>query len=314
MITRTFWDPRNPDPPLRRQGPHGTSIHTGSQAPPQPEWRTGRGPLERHVGERLEGRIVEDSLEVPRGSGPRRHLLYLPAPDAQEQSVSTSGLPLLVLFDAEVWFDELGLPHALEAAVRAGRLPPLAVLGLTTSGRADRFRSLGANSAFLAGVAETSIPWAERAAVAQGILLAGRDRRILAGQSLGGLSALVGALELPDAFGAALAHSASLWWEHQEAGPEGFMPAPPRFDREPGNNWITARFREASARDVRIRLEVGTREGPAAAHNRALHRVLLECGWESEQHLYEGGHDWACWRGCLIDGLDWALSPPTPTE
>ncbi|WP_269471712.1 alpha/beta hydrolase-fold protein [Salmonella enterica] len=54
----------------------------------------------------------------------RRVRLYLPdVPVVQP-------LGLLVLTDGEIWFDHLGVSAAIDAAIRSGRIAPVAVLGI----------------------------------------------------------------------------------------------------------------------------------------------------------------------------------------
>lgn len=284
----TLRDPLNPLPPLIDHGERGLSVLRADHAPAQPEWET------EAALEPPRGTVVHESRPLAPDHAepalPRRHWLYLP-PAAE------GPLPLLTVFDAETWFGELPLPRALEAAVAAGRIPPVAVLGIANRERLDRIACLGANPVFLRRVAADATAWAIATATRAGARLAGPERRVVCGQSLGGLSALLAALELPGTYGAALSHSASLWWT-----PDGES-TPRDLGSRPGGDWITERFATAAAGSTRIRLDVGSREGAAVAHTRTLHRTLRERGWDADIAVYEGGHDFAWWRGALIDDL-----------
>lgn len=290
-------DPLNPLPALIDHGDRGLAVVCAEHAPPQPEWETDA------AHEPPRGTVFRRTLPLDPARGPddvlgrpRPHWLYLP-PDTGGE------LPLLTLFDAETWFGDLPLPRALEAAADAGRLPPVAVLGIANRERLDRIACLGANADFLRGVAAGATEWAEKTAAAAGRRLAGASRRVIAGQSLGGLSALLAALELPDSYGAALAHSASLWWT-----PDG-KSSPRDLGGRPGGDWITERFAAAGPRAVRLRLDVGRHEARTVPHTRTLHRTLLDRGWTAELTEYTGGHDYAWWRGALIDDLAAVLGP-----
>ena len=58
-------------------------------------------------------------------------------------------------------------------------------------------------------------------------------------------------------------------------------------------------------------VEAGSEEEHLLVGNRAL-RQILEGGSASFTYReYRGGHDYACWRGGIADGLIAALGPPT---
>lgn len=289
-----FLDPFNPAPPLVRLGARGLSLAHGPEASPPPEWSD-------HSSRSVAGRVLrEDRRIAARDDAPSRpHWLYLPPSDQLPRPAEP--LPLLTVFDTEAWFGRLGLPLALEAAVASGRIPPVAVLGIANLSTPDRVASLGANHEFLRGVVERSLPWAEASLRAAGFTPPGRSKRIIAGQSLGGLSALTCCLDFPRAFGHVLAHSPSMWWT------PGGASKPKDLGTVPHEDWITRRFSEATPHDVSLWLAVGSREGPSIPHVRALNEVAAGRGWSTTQRMYPGGHDFAWWRVALIDGLEAAL-------
>lgn len=307
-VQETRWDPFSPSPPMVQRERWGLSVVDGPEAPDLRSWQEAshedpvRGLLLRE--HRPTGSVpgATKSGMLPGSAPQREHWLLLP-PAARVQGTE---VPLLVVFDAETWFGDLPLPRALERAAETGLLPPMAVLGLANSSREDRVRSLGADSAFLAHVARDSVAWAVRTAARHGIKVAGPRRRILAGQSLGGLSALVAALELPEHFGAVLSHSPSMWWR------PGGRAAPRNLGQDPAEDWITERFARTGPGPVRIRLDVGTREGLTVPHIEHLAEVLGDRGWEVSLGLHEGGHDFAWWRLALLEGLVQLLGPGSP--
>src|SRR5690606_31945897 len=120
---------------------------------------------------------------------------------------------------------------------------------------------------------------------------------------LGGLSALFAAVQTPGAYGAVIAHSPSMWWR------PGGTATPSSLGAGGEPDWITRQIAERPATGVRVRLDVGTREGPTVAHARTLAAALRSRGYPHRLAVYEGGHDFACWRGALLDGLA-ALSAP----
>lgn len=208
---------------------------------------------------------------------------------------------LLVLFDGRQWFDHLGVAEAVEAA----GLPGLIIIGIGTRTTAERTHTLAGNDRFLRSVAAELVPDIEAEAASHGSALPTDARRIIGGQSLGGLSALLMARTCPGAFDAVLAHSPSLWWS------PGGTATPADLASIDGDDWTTRRFLEpgagAGTRD--FHLAVGRREGLMVDRAGRLTDVLDGLGCRTSLSVYEGGHDFACWRGELIAGLRRVFAP-----
>jgi enterochelin esterase-like enzyme len=113
-------------------------------------------------------------------------------------------------------------------------------------------------------------------------------RSVLIGQSLGGLATLWLAHRHPDRFGRAVAQSASLWW----AGGDGQLS---------GDDVLAAY--DAVVPPVGFFVEVGSEEDGLLAGNRRLREILEGSGASFGYREYRGGHDYACWRGGIADGL-----------
>ena len=103
---------------------------------------------------------------------------------------------------------------------------------------------------------------------------------LVAGVSLGGLVALGAAVAHPGLVGGAIAHSASLWVDDLAAVLDG-----------------------ADLGRTRVYQEVGTQEWILLEPNRDLARRLVAAGADARFVEYNGGHDYACWRGGVADGL-----------
>lgn len=290
-----FVDPMNPEPPLRTNGRDESSVVALAHATGQPEWaqseKEGRE-WETHASDSeratAAGRVRVATSSTPLAGATRTLWTYLPATDP--------GRPtgVLVLFDADVWFPWIGLPAALDAAIATGRIPPFAVVAVEHADIQDRIATLSAATNLVRDIAEHVLPglYAEHPEINWG----GRAMTVVAGQSLGGMAALTAALDAPESYGAVLAHSPSMWWRPDRAT----RPANLADDIEP---WLTERFRTEPVRDVRVRCDVGTLEGLTVGHARRLQEVLTSRGWDASFNLYAGGHDFAWWRGALIDGL-----------
>lgn len=268
----SFYDPFNRSRPLARDGDRGLSVLAGPRAHPQPEWESNhRAPLQ--------GFLHTDTV------GGRPHWLYLP-PQPPEQ--------LLIIHDAEQWFERLGLPFAIEHAVTRGRLRPTAVLGISNNSAADRRTLLGGSLDFIA----TARAWASDVAGRQpgGANLSSIPHCVFAGFSLGGAVGIRLALEQPDAVDAVLAMSPSMWWQPDNTG------SPRDLDQQE-RSWLVDAVSPATAYSPRIRLSVGSNETSSVRWVKQLGHALQSQQWNSDLSIYEGGHDVACWRGLLIDQL-----------
>ncbi|EEC1866608.1 prolyl oligopeptidase family serine peptidase, partial [Salmonella enterica subsp. enterica serovar Uganda] len=125
---------------------------------------------------------------------------------------------------------------------------------------------------------------------------ADRTQTVLAGQSLGGVTALMAARHAPESFGLVLSHSPSMWWTPDNRN------RPNHFSAEECS-WVSEHVLSAPSPAVRTHLCVGSLEGSTVPQVKQLHEKLRAAGVESHCSVYTGGHDYAWWRGALIDGL-----------
>ncbi|MFD7817402.1 enterochelin esterase [Streptomyces sp. NPDC059785] len=226
------------------------------------------------------GTVTEEKVASAHLGGERRVWTYLP-PGAGPASAP---LPVLVLLDGEHWQPRLGLCHLLDNLIADGRLPPVAAVLPESVDAATRWAELTCRPEFTAFLTEELLPWAA------GRLPLTDDpaRTVLAGQSLGGLTAAYAALSAPHRFGNALVQSGSFWWP--AAGPEA--------------EWLTGRIAEGSRLPVRLRLSFGTQEWVALPAARRLRDTLAAAGYDDASYReFNGGHDYLCWRTELADGL-----------
>ncbi|WP_210603657.1 enterochelin esterase domain-containing protein [Brevibacterium oceani] len=315
-------DPFNPDPPLTRPDQRGdgegSSVFSAPLAPDHSVWLFdgARGAGAPASGVDVTGVSASDNnVTGTRDEAGGPHLGEGPGMDRAEPTLmiaadreidgekypvrvslpSTPATGVLVLFDGRQWFDHLGVARAVEAA----GLPGLIIIGIGTYSTAERTHTLAGNDQFLRSVAAEFVPEIEAEAAVWGSALPAGARRIIGGQSLGGLSALLMAQTCPGAFDAVLSHSPSLWWS------PGGTATPADLASIDGDDWTTRRFLEpgAGAGTREFHLAVGRREGPMVDRASRLVEVLDGRGFATSLSVYEGGHDFACWRGELIEGL-----------
>jgi enterochelin esterase family protein len=232
--------------------------------------------------------------DVPRGTVER-----LPLPDDsivhlyRTNATGDRRTPLVVVFDGyrlaqtdvTATFDNLAADRVVEPLTVAiiesirGSAPtgPSRIAGLTV---ATGLESFGFDD-LLPAVAATCPVTADPA------------RRVLVGHSLGALAALHLTTRRPDLFGAVVAGSPALGWSGRLGGLRGADVADAYLTRRP---------------EGRLFLDVGSEEGDLLTAVRDFHGRLLS----GEPHPprprltyreFRGGHDHACWRGSLADGI-----------
>lgn len=222
------------------------------------------------------GRVTEHRVPSALPGGRRRVWLYRPV-------AATAELPVLVLLDGEHWGPRLGLGHLLDNLIADGRIPPVAAILPEAVDETTRWAELSCRPGFVTFLADELLPWAARELP----LSADPARTVIAGQSLGGLTAAYAAVVAPHRFGNVLAQSGSFWWP---AGPDA--------------EWLTRVLAGTPRLPVRFRLSFGTQEWVALPAARRLRDTLASAGYHDATYReFNGGHDYLCWRTELADGL-----------
>ncbi|RZS40852.1 enterochelin esterase family protein [Herbihabitans rhizosphaerae] len=194
--------------------------------------------------------------------------------------------PLLVLFDGDVWGRSLAIRHTLDNLIAAGQIPPMIALLVDSIDVRTRSVELACDHEFTRFLTDELLPWA----TGRWRLTADPARTIVAGQSLGGLTAVFAATRVPERFGNVLSQAGSFWW-----------PGGGEFGAEPC--WLTRHLAAAPRLPIAFDLEVGLLEWELLEPTRRLRDVLTAKGYPLTYREYHGGHDSACWRGGIADGL-----------
>ncbi|HZM82303.1 MAG TPA: enterochelin esterase [Candidatus Limnocylindrales bacterium] len=274
----TVADPLNPltFPPIGGDdGLPSESLLELPDAPPQPWWRprdsTRRGTVTRYE---LTSSILGNT---------RRVWIYRPAGhDAIDDRVA-----LAVVLDGDCWID-IDLQVTLDNLIAEGRIPPTVAVMVDSMDQTTRMRELtgDGHATFLRFLLEELLPWVrERERFTDD-----PARTVIAGQSMGGLTAAYVGLHAPQWFGSVLTQSGSFWW-----------PRGSEFDVD--GRALIREFVAAPAVPVRFYQEAGLLEWLLLDVNRHMRDVLLAKGYDVNYREYHGGHDWACWRGGIADGL-----------
>ncbi|MFJ2743427.1 enterochelin esterase [Streptomyces sp. NPDC087440] len=264
-------DALNPRTLSRRWGGDPVAYVELPQAPRGGDW-------ERR-GDGARGAVSEHVVRSEILGNERRVHVYEPPGGGQD-------LPVLVLMDGEMWQPGLDVAALLDNLIADGRIPPLLALLPESIDSDVRWDELACNERFVGFLERELMDWAgERWSVT-----GDPARTVVAGQSLGGLTAAYAAVCAPGRFGSVLAQSGSFWW------PDG-----PDLE---SSEWLTGRIEAAERLPVRFWLSVGEQEWVALPAARRLRDVLEKKGYEDASYReYNGGHDYLCWRTELADGL-----------
>jgi enterochelin esterase family protein len=193
--------------------------------------------------------------------------------------------PLVVCFDGFAYVTDgyVPLPTVLDNLIADGAIPPVVAVLPDSLDQPTRTRELSAHEPFVHFLADELLPWArERLSFDDDPL-----RTVVAGSSLGGLTASFCGLRRPDLFGLVLSQSGA----YQRGEPALFA---------------------ASARlPLRFYLDVGSFErmifeGYGSLYHANLHMrdVLLAKGYDDVTFReFPGGHDYFWWRETIADGL-----------
>lgn len=266
------------------------SVVTLPHAPPQP-WSEERENIPK-------GTVEHRRFRSERLGNERDIWVYLP-PSKPEG--------LLVVFDAWSYNTAIPTPTILDNLIAAGRIPPLAAVLIENAGGntievgETRSRELPCNRDFADVLATDLVPWVQ----AEYGIPANRELTVTAGSSYGGLAATFAAYTHPEVFGRVLSQSGSFWWK------PGFVigqDAAAESDEE--WEWLARQFVRSETLPVRFYLDVGILETKGASEsptqvivNRHMRDVLRAKGYQVHYAEFAGGHDYACWRGTLADGL-----------
>ncbi|WP_330172266.1 alpha/beta hydrolase-fold protein [Streptomyces sp. NBC_01498] len=268
-----FADPYNP------VGAGGDrSLAAVPDAPAQPHWPA-LGPDEVLPLPRARVRWSSDRL------GGRRTVRLHPA---------GGGGPLVLLLDGDDWLYLHPAVTAFDSAVAAGELPPVTLAFVPSK---DREAEFGCRPDLWEAIRDELLPL-----VAESGVPADPDRLVVAGQSLGGLSALYAALEFPELVSRVACQSPSFWWAPGATG----LPDP--LGGPPGGT-IAARLRERRPElsALRCAFDLGEHETRMLPHVEPVEALVAEAGAAVRVSRSPAGHDRVGWRHALLRDVAWAL-------
>ena len=291
-------DPHNPVTCTNRRG----FVQSVVSLPLAPAWPLGQWPvfsddaagagrfdgggLGAGRGDADAGRLNAGRLDVVADldSLGRQIWVYTPASISRTQSY-----PVLLVLDGEVWLKRHHLHLALAQLMDAGLIAPAYIVFIDSGGTEQRWQELGDSESDFGGyLSGQLLNWLK---THYAISPKPADRVVI-GQSLGALTVLRTLVAYPQLIGAGISQSASLWQD--------------------------VLFNELNALDAtqtplagtRAWIEVGSQEWILAPlQPKAVHQ-LRKAGMQVKDMVYNGGHDYACWRINLASALMQLLPGP----
>ncbi|MBS4942357.1 MAG: DUF3327 domain-containing protein [Actinomyces graevenitzii] len=284
-------DPHNPVTCTNRRG----FVQSVVSLPLAPAWPLGQWPVFSDDAAGA-GRFDGGGLGAGRGDGDAGRLdvvadldtlgrqiwVYTPAPISRTQSY-----PVLLVLDGEVWLKRHHLHLALAQLMDAGLIAPAYIVFIDSGGTEQRWQELG-DSDFGGYLSGQLLNWLK----AHYAISPNPADRVVIGQSLGALTVLRTLVAYPQLIGAGISQSASLWQD--------------------------VLFSELNALDAtqtplagtRAWIEVGSQEWILAPLQPKAVCQLRKAGMQVKDMVYNGGHDYACWRINLASALMQLLPGP----
>ncbi|WP_405981885.1 alpha/beta hydrolase-fold protein [Streptomyces sp. NBC_00158] len=203
------------------------------------------------------------------------------------------GGPLVLLLDGDDWLYLHPAATAFEAAVAAGAVPPVTLVFLPAG---DRETEFACGPRLWEAVRDGLLPL-----VAASGVPADPDRLVVAGQSLGGLSAVYAALEFPELVSRVACQSGSFWWTPGAPGSADPLGGPV-------GGAVAARLRgRTDLSGLRVAFDVGEHETRMLPHCALTEALAERAGAAVRVSRSASAHDRAGWRHALLRDVAWAL-------
>jgi enterochelin esterase family protein len=260
-----FADPLNPS----GAGPN-RSIFSAPDLEPQPHWPV--------VG-------PDEVLDVPSS-----RIRWNGALGRKTVRVHQGGEPVVLLLDGDDWMYAHPAVAAFESAMN-GRMPTLVFLPTPRDREAEY-----SGPALWRAIQDELLPL-----LASHGVTVDPARFVVAGQSLGGLSAVNAALDFPDLVSRVACQSGSFWWASDLPGHGISLDGPAGGD-------TAERLHGRDLSGLRVAFDVGEHEPKMHRHCEAVEALTAQAGADVRVNRSPAGHDRVGWRHALVRDVAWLLS------
>jgi enterochelin esterase-like enzyme len=211
---------------------------------------------------------------------------------------SNRPLPLLFLFDGDIYTSHIPAPTICDNLIAAGQIPPLVIVMLDSP---CREQELYCNEEFVTFLVEELYPWARQTYR----VTADPRQTVVGGASAGGVTAAFVGLRHHAIFGNVLSQSGAFGWSRAAKAAPAWS-----YEIPPPDSWLIEQFAITERLSLRFYLEAGLLEDQRDAPyttilraNRHMRDVLWAKGYWLHYKEYCGGHQYINWRGTLPEGL-----------
>ncbi len=222
------------------------------------------------------------------------HLIHVYLPVNYEESETR--YPVLYFQDGSDYIESAYVPHVLDMLIQQKRIEPVIAVFVTPPNRhqpdvPNRMTEYGMNENYVSFFTDELVSFID----ARYRTIQEPGKRIVVGDSYGGLISLYIAFERPDVFGTA----------YSQSGYVSFQ-----------NDKLIRLIESSSLKPVRFYVDIGIYERNVGSlflpadetdfleGNRRLKKVLEEKGYDFIYKEYPEGHTWGNWRRHLIDILE----------
>jgi len=220
-------------------------------------------------------------------------------------STALGDAPLVVLLDGQKWGEASGTLSVLKHLTKTKKIAPAHYLLIPSLDNKTRWKELSCHYPFWFSLVCTLLPEVK-------IQLAKSYNTVsdylVAGQSLGGLSALYAGIHFSDYFSKVITLSGSFWWPEVDR-----MKKKISLNESDESRLYTVPENSLAAQilDERVTVEslevyqtVGLGEQDMCLYNDLTMKAIQQKGGNVYYEKVSGGHDWLSWRSCLINGLE----------
>ena len=207
--------------------------------------------------------------------------------------VHQGGEPVVLLLDGDDWMYVHPAVAAFESAVKNGEMPPATLVFLPTPRDRDAEYS---SPALWEAIRDELLPL-----LAENGVPVDLSRFVVAGQSLGGLSAFQAALDFPSLVSKVACQSGSFWYARDLPGHGIALDGPAG-----GDTAVRLAGRDLSG--LRVAFDVGEHEPAMHRHCAAVEELAAAAGATVRVNRSPAGHDRVGWRHALVRDVAWLLS------
>lgn len=224
--------------------------------------------------------------------------------DCSVFSTANFDAPLVILLDGQKWDTDSGTLSVLKYLTDTHKIAPAHYLLLPSIDGKTRAKELSCDPLFWKAVVDDLLPKVQIQLLQCGCVI---SDYLVAGQSLGGLSALYAGIHFPHYFSKVITLSGSFWWPEADRmrDPDSFKVTDGSVSYNPPQNSLADQIMRdcVHVMNLQVYQTVGLGEKNMCLYNDMTYQALRQKGASVDYEQVSGGHDWLSWRSGLVNGL-----------